>query len=68
MVDGLLSTEKTASIAHLVVVMTVLVLATALRLEHELDTPTIGTVFGAAMGYASGLTAQRNNGIGNGSR
>jgi hypothetical protein len=51
--------DRLATIAHLVVVMTILIAASILRALHELDTPTVGTVFGAAMGYATGLTAQR---------
>jgi hypothetical protein len=39
-----------------VVVLTVVMSATILRGFHDLDTPTLSTVYGAAMGYATGLT------------
>ncbi len=52
------STDKIAALSHLIVVMTVVIAATVLRFENELDTPTLGTVFGAAMGYATGVASK----------
>jgi hypothetical protein len=57
--------DKLATLSHLIVVMAVILGATILRSLHELDTPTLGTVYGAAMGYATGLTAQRGKSNGN---
>lgn len=47
------------SYMHTLIVLTVLISATALRVAHDLDTPTLSTVYGAALGYATGLTMKR---------
>lgn len=43
---------------HAIVVVLVLISATVLRIRNELDTATISTVYGAILGYATGLTVQ----------
>lgn len=47
-----------ASFSHTLVVVLVVVAATTLRAFNDLDTPTISTVYGAALGFASGLSAR----------
>lgn len=47
---------------HGAVIMAVLVSATILRVRNELDTATISTVYGAIIGYATGLTTHRSSG------
>lgn len=54
--------DKLATLSHLIVVVLVVVCATILRFTGKLDTPTLGTVYGAAMGYATGLIARRSAG------
>jgi hypothetical protein len=49
------------SYMHALIVMTILLSATALRVAHDLDTQTISTVYGAALGYATGLTISRRS-------
>lgn len=44
---------------HAVVVLVVVLCATALRAAGELDVATLSTVYGAALGYATGLTVGR---------
>lgn len=39
-------------VTHAVVVLVVVSAATALRALHDLDTATVATVFGAALGFA----------------
>lgn len=46
------------TLVHAGVVLFVLGSATALRVGGQLDTATISTVYGAALGYATGLTAR----------
>lgn len=46
------------SILHAVVIILVLISATWLRVRNQLDTATISTVYGAIIGYATGLTVQ----------
>lgn len=48
--------EPLSMFLHGAVVILVVTCATVLRVTHNLDTTTLGTVFGAALGYASGLT------------
>lgn len=48
------------SYMHALIVMTVLISASLLRVANELDTPTLSTVYGAALGYATGLTMKRS--------
>lgn len=47
-----------SSVLHAVVIILVLVSATWLRVRNQLDTATISTVYGAIIGYATGLTVQ----------
>lgn len=47
-----------ASFSHTLVVVLVVVAATVLRAYGDLDTPTISTVYGAALGFASGLSTR----------
>lgn len=56
------ATSKTETYTHAVIVLFVLASATALRAAGDLDTATISTVYGAALGYATGLTVRRRNG------
>lgn len=50
--------QDIANFSHTLVVVLVVVAATVLRAYGDLDTPTISTVFGAALGFASGLSAR----------
>jgi hypothetical protein len=56
------SPNTTASVSHLIVVIGVLISASILRAIHDIDSATISTVYGAALGYASGLIARSKNG------
>lgn len=47
------------SYVHGVIVLIVILSATMLRVTHNLDVATISTVYGAALGYATGLTASK---------
>lgn len=50
------SQSKTESFTHAIIVLFVLASATALRAANDLDTATLSTVYGAALGFATGLT------------
>lgn len=54
--------DKAGGIPHLIVVLVVVISASVLRARSEIDTATISTVYGAALGYASALTLNRKNG------
>lgn len=46
---------------HAVVVLTIIIAATILTAIHRLDSTTLSTVYGAGMGYATGLTVGRKS-------
>lgn len=48
-----------STFTHAIVVLTVVIASTVLRGLHDLDSTTLSTVYGAALGYASGLTMGR---------
>jgi hypothetical protein len=48
-----------STFTHAIVVLTVVLGASILRGLHDLDSTTLSTVYGAALGYASGLTMGR---------
>jgi hypothetical protein len=50
-----------ASFAHAVVVLTIIISASILSALGKVDSPTLSTVYGAAIGYASGLTVGRRD-------
>lgn len=42
--------------SHTIVVVLIVIAATVLRGLHDLDTATLSTVYGAALGFAAGQT------------
>lgn len=58
-IESLADAARSESLHRLLVVLVVLASATALRVANDLDTATISTVYGAALGYATGLTARK---------
>lgn len=51
-----------ATFSHTVVVLVVVIAATVLDAIGRLDATTLSTVYGAALGYASGLTVATKRG------
>lgn len=47
--------HKRESVTHAVVVLAVLGSATILRAQHMIDDQTVSTVYGAVIGFASGI-------------
>jgi hypothetical protein len=52
---------KESNLSHAVIVLAVLVSASVLDALGKIDTSTLSTVYGAAIGYASGLTVGRRD-------
>jgi hypothetical protein len=53
-----------ADVGHILIVLAVVVAASILADAGKLDHASLSTVYGAAIGYASGLTVGRRNGNG----
>lgn len=64
--EGMVQTterERTKdSYMHVAVILLVLASASVLRVVHDLDTATLSTVYGASLGYATGLANKARNG------
>jgi hypothetical protein len=54
--------DDPGTFSHTVVVLVVVVAATVLDAIGRLDSTTLSTVYGAALGYASGLTVATKRG------
>jgi hypothetical protein len=54
------------TLLHTLVIVLVVVAASILRARNELDTATVATVYGAALGFAPRLSGSRPNGPGPG--
>lgn len=53
--------EYATTFSHMVVVLTVVIAASILVAMGKLDSSNIATVYGAAIGYAGGLTVGRRS-------
>ena len=53
---------KTTSNAHTLIVLAIVGCATGLRVAHDLDVQTVSTVYGAALGYATGIAIKTGAG------
>lgn len=54
--------DDPGAFSHTVVVLVVVIAATVLDAIGKLDSTTLSTVYGAALGYASGLTVATKRG------